>query len=81
MRPCPVADRLQAVVHRTWPPNGFLTVKLLFTDVTPRTPLTISVTLSICDASTTVPPSGTLLPLATILMFPALISLCFTMAA
>src|SRR5579864_7775081 len=62
------------------PPNGFCTVSLLVTEVTPGTPCAISATLPTWEASVTVPVSVTAPSLATTLIFPALISLCFEMA-
>ena len=63
------------------PPNGFFTVSLLVTDVTPGTPRAIASTLLICVASVTVPFSVTAPSFAMTLMSPALISLYFPMAA
>src|ERR1700710_1318522 len=62
------------------PPNGFSTVSLLVTEVTPGTPFAISAALPTWEASVTVPFSVTAPSFATTLIFPALISLCFTMA-
>ena len=63
------------------PPNGLRTVSLLVTDVTFGTPFAISATLMICVASGTVPFSVTAPSFAVTLILPALISLCFPMAA
>jgi hypothetical protein len=62
------------------PPNGFSTVSLLVTEVTPGTPFAISATVPTWEASVTVPLSVTAPSFATTLILPALISLCFTMA-
>src|SRR5689334_11893261 len=55
------------------PSNGFCTISLLVTEVTPGTPFAISATSLTCEASVTVPLSVTTPPLATMLMLPALI--------
>jgi hypothetical protein len=75
-------DALMRVARAHYcPPNGFFTISLLVTDITPGTPFEISATLSVCAASATVPSSVTAPSFAMTLMLPASISLCFTMAA
>jgi len=59
------------------PPNGFFTVSLLVTDVTPGTPRAIASARPIWAASVTVPFSVTAPSFAMTLMSPALISLYF----
>ena len=54
------------------PPNGFFTVSLLVTDVTPGTPLAIASALPIWAASVTVPFNVTAPSFAMTLMSPAL---------
>ncbi|VXB10922.1 hypothetical protein BURKHO8Y_10457 [Burkholderia sp. 8Y] len=54
---------------------------MLVTDVTPATPLAISSTWLICEASLTVPPSVTAPSFAMTLISPALISFCLLIAA
>ena len=89
-RPLPLtrdgADRSSAplrfvpTIETYMPPNGFCTVNLLVTEVTPGTPFAMSATLATCEASVTVPFSVTAPSFATTLIFPALISFCFTIA-